>query len=92
MATATCVKKTVVVAALRSRDLHSRADWVEKELPALIDTARNASLLRTLGINVETPSPEEGPDGQQISPQGRPEEAGEEPEGEAGHEEGQERV
>jgi len=33
------------VAALRARHLHGRADWVEKELPALIDTARNASLL-----------------------------------------------
>jgi hypothetical protein len=62
MAVAMCVKKTVVVATLRSRDLHGRADWVEKELPALIDTARNASLLRTLGINVETLTPDAWPD------------------------------
>ena len=54
MATATLVKKAAVVATLRSRDLHGRADWVEKEFPELIDTARNASLLRTLGINVDT--------------------------------------
>jgi hypothetical protein len=54
VAATTCVEKTVVVATLRSRDLHGRADWVEKELPALIDTARNASLLQTLGINVDT--------------------------------------
>jgi hypothetical protein len=54
MAAATCVKKNQVVATLRARDLHGRADWVEKELPALIDTVRNASLLRTLGINVDT--------------------------------------
>jgi len=53
MTAATCVKKTVVVATLRSRDLHGRADWVDKELPALIDTARNAALLRTLGIDVD---------------------------------------
>ena len=53
MTTATCVKKTAVVATLRSQDLHGRADWVEKELPALIDTARNASLLRLLGIDVD---------------------------------------
>ncbi|MCW6003456.1 hypothetical protein K1W54_02495 [Micromonospora sp. CPCC 205371] len=58
MAAATCVEKTVVVATLRSRDLHGRADWVEKELPALIDTTRNASLLQTLGINVETSTPD----------------------------------
>ena len=65
MAAATCVNKTVVVATLRSRDLNGRADWVEKELPALIDTARNASLLRTLGINVDalTPDARTVPDG-----------------------------
>jgi hypothetical protein len=62
MATATCVKKTVVVATLRSRDLNGRADWVEKELPALIDTARNASLLRTLGINVDALTPDAWPE------------------------------
>jgi hypothetical protein len=53
-----CVKKTVVVATLRSRDLHGRADWVENALPPLIDTARNASLLRTLGINVDALTPD----------------------------------
>jgi hypothetical protein len=53
MAVATQVRKTLVVATLRSRGLHDRADWVDKDLPALIDTARNASLLRTLGIDIE---------------------------------------
>jgi hypothetical protein len=62
MAVATCVKKTVVVATLRSRDLHGRADWVDKELPALIDTARNAALLRTLGINVDDLTSDAWPD------------------------------
>jgi hypothetical protein len=62
MAVGTCVKKTVVVATLRSQDLHGRADWVEKEFPALIDTARNASLLHTLGINVDTLTPDAWPD------------------------------
>jgi hypothetical protein len=62
MAAATCVKKTVVVATLRSRELHGRADWVEKELPPLIDTARNASLLRNLGINVDALTPDAWPD------------------------------
>jgi hypothetical protein len=54
MAVATCVKKTLVVATLRARDLQGRADWVDREFPALIDTTKNASLLRTLGINVDT--------------------------------------
>jgi hypothetical protein len=62
MAVAMCVKKTVVVATLRSRDLHGRADWVEKELPALIDTARHASLLRMLGIDVDALASDAWPD------------------------------
>jgi hypothetical protein len=62
MAVPTRVKKTLVVATLRARDLHGRADWVDKELPAIIDTARNASLLRTLGINVDALAPDAGPD------------------------------
>ena len=48
----TYVDKAEVVATLRSRELQGRADWVDRELPALIDTARNAALLRTLGIDV----------------------------------------
>jgi hypothetical protein len=46
------VDKAQVVADLRARDLHSRADWVDRVLPARIDTSENASLLRTLGIEV----------------------------------------
>jgi hypothetical protein len=48
----TYIEKTLVVAALRSRELHGRADSVDHEFAALIDTARNAALLRTLGIDV----------------------------------------
>jgi hypothetical protein len=58
MTTATCVRKTVVVASLRSRDLHDRANWVDKELPALIDTAENAALLQMLGIDVDALAPD----------------------------------
>jgi len=54
MAEATRVAKKLVLANLRARNLHERAAWVDKELPALIDTARNASLMRTLGIDSET--------------------------------------
>ena len=48
----TYVAKLDVVANLRSRELHDRADWVDRELPAFIDTVKNAALLRTLGIDV----------------------------------------
>jgi hypothetical protein len=58
MTTAMCVKKAVVVATLRSRDLHGRADWVDKELPPLIDTAKNSGLLHTLGIDLDTLAPD----------------------------------
>jgi len=57
MTRATHVDKAEVVATLRSRDLHGRADWVDRELPALIDTVKNAALLRTLGIDVAAMSP-----------------------------------
>jgi len=50
------IAKTEVVATLRTRELHGRADWVEREMPALIDTSRNASLLQTLGIDMATMS------------------------------------
>lgn len=51
------VEKSKVVATLRSRELHGRADWVDREFPAFIDTAKNASLLRTLGIDVAAMTP-----------------------------------
>lgn len=61
MTATTTVRKTVVVATLRSRDLHGRADWVDKEFPPLIDTARNAALLRTLGIDLDSLAPDAWP-------------------------------
>jgi hypothetical protein len=58
MSSSTFIEKAEVVATLRSRDLHGRADWVDREFSVLIDTAKNASLLRTLGIDVSTMSAE----------------------------------
>lgn len=62
MTTATCVRKDVVVATLRSRDLHGRADWVDKEFAPLIDTARNSGALRTLGIDLDDLAADAWPD------------------------------
>ena len=59
MSGSTYVDKVKVTASLRSRDLHSRADWVDRELPAFIDIVENASLLRTLGIDLATVSTSE---------------------------------
>jgi len=47
------VDKAQVLAQLRSRKLHARADWVDRSLPGLIDADQNASLLRLLGIEVD---------------------------------------
>jgi hypothetical protein len=49
----TYVDKLTVTESLRARELHDRADWVDRQFPALIDTAKNAALLRTLGIDLE---------------------------------------
>jgi hypothetical protein len=51
------VEKTEVVAMLRSRELHARADWVDRELPGLVDTYKNAALLQMLGIDADVMSP-----------------------------------
>lgn len=45
------VDRVEIVAILRSRGLHDRADWVERELPRVIDTHKNGSLLRMLHID-----------------------------------------
>lgn len=47
------VDKSAIVAALRARGTPERADWVDRQLPALVDISRNASLLRRLGIDPE---------------------------------------
>jgi hypothetical protein len=44
----TYVATLEVVAILRSREPHDRADWVDRERPAFIDTVKNAALLRSL--------------------------------------------
>jgi hypothetical protein len=51
------IEKAEIVAALRSRGLHARADWVDGQLPGLVDTEKNASLLTMLGIDSAGLSP-----------------------------------
>ncbi|GAA0816623.1 hypothetical protein [Spirilliplanes yamanashiensis] len=45
------VGKPAVVAALRGRGLHMRADWVDRELPDRVDATRHTGLFATLGID-----------------------------------------
>jgi hypothetical protein len=53
------IDRTRLVALLRSRELHARADWVDRELPGLVDTHKNAALLQMLGIDPDAMSPVE---------------------------------
>jgi hypothetical protein len=49
--TAMYVDKAEIIAVLRSRGLHDRADWVDRALPPVVDAHRNGSLLRMLHID-----------------------------------------
>jgi hypothetical protein len=48
------IEKSEIVTVLRSRGLHARADWVDRELPALVDTYKNGALLQMLGVDPAT--------------------------------------
>jgi hypothetical protein len=37
--------------------LHGRADWVDRELPGLIDTYKNSVLLQMPGIDLDVMAP-----------------------------------
>jgi hypothetical protein len=56
MTDSTYVDKLTVISSLRSRELHERAAWVDREMPAFIDTAKHAALLKTLGIDLAAAS------------------------------------
>jgi hypothetical protein len=51
------IDKAEIIKVLRSRDLNDRADWVERDLPALVDSDKNGALLRMLGIDLAAMSP-----------------------------------
>ena len=45
------IDKVKVVELLRERGLDSRAEWVDRQLAARIDVAKNAALLAMLSID-----------------------------------------
>ncbi len=51
-AEATHVDRDQIIKVLRARGLHDRADWAYRELPQVVDTHRNSSLLRMLQIDL----------------------------------------
>ncbi len=53
------VDKAQIIAQLRARGLNDRADFVDRQLPAIVDTEKNGSLLRLLDIDPIAMSPAE---------------------------------
>lgn len=51
------VAKADIIELLRSRGLSERADWVDRQLPDLVDTYENGALLRMLNIDPATLAP-----------------------------------
>lgn len=45
------IARHTIVSALRRRGQHTRADWVERELPEQVDTTRHVGLLATLRLD-----------------------------------------
>ena len=55
------VRKSEIIATLRSRGLTTRADWIDRELPELVDAYKHSGLLATLHINPADLSPVAAP-------------------------------
>lgn len=47
-------RRAEIVSILRSRALHARVDWLQRELLEVVDVVRNRSLLSMLGIDPAT--------------------------------------
>nr|WP_201749011.1 hypothetical protein [Micromonospora acroterricola] len=45
------IARNRIVSALRDRGQQARADWVERELPELVDPAKHSGLLATLHLD-----------------------------------------
>ncbi|GGL16079.1 hypothetical protein [Mangrovihabitans endophyticus] len=57
------IPKAAVLAVLRERGQHARADFVDRELPDHIDITRHAGLLATLRLD---PAALSGPDTEDV--------------------------
>jgi hypothetical protein len=51
------IDKAEIIAILRSRGQNDRADWVDRQLPDIVDTYQNGALLQMLNIDLSTMSP-----------------------------------
>jgi hypothetical protein len=60
------IEKKKVVDVLRRRGQHDRAEWVNRELPDLVDSAQNTGILATLGLtpaDLADPTPDDAHQG-----------------------------
>ncbi|MDT4987070.1 MAG: hypothetical protein QOI74_1164 [Micromonosporaceae bacterium] len=48
------IDKAEVISVLRAKGLDAKADWVDRELPELVDTKAHRALLQMLGIDPAT--------------------------------------
>ena len=46
------VDKSAIILLLRARGLDAKADWVDRQLPPLVDTDVNRALLEMLEVDV----------------------------------------
>jgi hypothetical protein len=54
------IAKSTILEALRERGQNARADWVDGDMPDLVDTVRHAGLLSLLGLSaadLDAPAP-----------------------------------
>lgn len=51
------ITKVEVIAVLRARGANAKADWVDRQLPALVDTDVNSALLEMLELDVAVLTP-----------------------------------
>jgi hypothetical protein len=46
------IDKSAIIAVLRARGLDAKADWVDRQLPSLVDTDVNRALLEMLEVEI----------------------------------------
>jgi hypothetical protein len=46
------IDKSAIIAVLRARGLDAKADWVDRQLPPLVDTDLNRALLDMLEVEI----------------------------------------
>jgi hypothetical protein len=47
------IQKSAIIAKLRERGLDTRADWVDRELPDVVDPFLHGGLLSTLNLDLK---------------------------------------